>query len=216
MKTNQILETIDRDFNGVIVRQRTQDSFFSLSNVLRVVNNWRDDNNLPSFNFAGYIKTQNVKEFLAELESKTGKKPYIKATKTQGGWVHPFFMLKILIHNNPKFEISVYEWLFDNLIQNRISSGDSYTRMCGVLFRYAVNKDKFTKNIKIVARQIKDICVCDDWNKATQEQLARRDWLQNMIADLAQTLHDSTQGYKLAIQAYHTKYLTNQIKRRLQ
>lgn len=207
MRTNQIMETIDREFQGVIVRQRTKDSFFSLNNILRVIADYRDSNNLPTFAFSQYLRTQNVKDFLSELEKETGAKPYIPATKKQGGWVHPFFALKILIHNNPKFEIAVYKWLFDNLIENRIKGGDSYTRMCGILYKYAKNKDKFQKNIKIIANEIKSLCVVSDWNKATQEQLERRDWIQNMIADLANTLHDSTQGIKLAFVAYKRKYL---------
>jgi len=207
MKSNHVMETIERELNGVIIRQRTCDSFYSLRSILYVVSKWRYENKInKEFDFQHYLLTQNVKSFLAELEAHTGQKPYISATKKTEGWVHPFFALKILTHNNPKFEIAVYDWLFDSLIENRISSGDSYTRMAGVLFKYAENKAKFPSNISIVAKQIKDLLCVNDWNKATQEQLKKRDYIHNMIADLAQTLQNSTQGVSLGFKAYLAKY----------
>lgn len=207
MKTNQIIETVDRELAGVIVRQRTCDSFYSLRSILFLIDKWRYDNGFnKAFDFMHYIRTQNVSEFLQELESQTGLKPYIPASKKSEGWVHPFFALKILIHNNPKFEIEVYRWMFDNLIENRIKGGDSYTRMSGILFKYAINKAAFPKNIKLIARKIKDMLCVDDWNKATKEQLEKRDYIHNMIADLAHTLRDSGQGVRLGLSAYLAKY----------
>lgn len=202
MKTNQIVETIDRELLGRIVKQRTKDGFMSLWDIESVGNLYRVNNGLPMINFKDYIYSKNVKEFLEELEREIGTKPYIKSTKGNSGWVHPFFAIKILTHFNPKFEVQVYKWLFDHLIDNRIRGGDSYNVMCGVLFKYADNKTIFYKNIKKVANSIKEILKVNDWNRATSEQLKERDCLQNYITDATRTLKNSTEGFKFGVKMY--------------
>lgn len=202
MKTNQIMETIDRSLCGRIVRQRTKDEFFRLDDILSIGNLYRIENNLPLVDFSRYLLTDNVKEFLNELRKEIGIEPYIKGAKNKSGWVHPYFAIKILTWFNPRFEVQVYKWLFDYLIQSRISGGNSYQVMCGVLYNYCNNKAKFTIDIKNLAHKIKDILKVDDWNKATNKQLQDRDLIHSYITDLTRTLKDAKLGAKLGIQMY--------------
>lgn len=154
MQTNQVMETIDRKLCGIKVKQRTKDSFMNLKDVTNIVYKARIDSGLSAkgFNFSNWLATDNVKEFLAELEKEIETKPYIKGTKSSDGWIHPFFAIKILTYFNPRFEIKVYQWLYDFLIDNRINSGDSYKRMCGVLFQYSKDKTHFANNIKTLQK----------------------------------------------------------------
>lgn len=208
MTTNQIMETRDRELNGVIIRQRTKDEFFNLNDIVFCVEeSIRKYKRGARINFSDFIQQQNIKAFLKELENEIGCNPYIKGAKNRSGWIHPFFAIKILTHFNPKFEIQVYKWLWDYLIKNRISSGDSFNKMCGTLYKYADNKSKFPENIKKVAKMIQEIICCDDWNKASELQLKRRDELQTYITDLTQTLKNSSQGLSLGIKIYQEKYL---------
>lgn len=207
MKTNQVMESIDRELCGRIVKQRTKDGFIHLDSVLAICKLYRMENNLKDFHFDQYLLTENTQEFLAELEKEIGKPPYIKGAKNRSGWIHPFFAVKILTHCNPKFEVQVYKWLWDFLIKNRVSSGDSYNTMCGALHKYTSNKSKFHSDIKVLASMIRDKVACDDWNTATQEQLEKRDYLQTSIADLTQTLKEPRQAIKIAFQMYDNKYV---------
>lgn len=214
MKTNQVMETIDRELMGQIIKQRTKDTFMCLDDVLGVCNLYlfKSGKKKTGFDFYRYIQSENVKDFLGELEKEIGTNPYIKGAKNRVGWVHPFFALKILIHCNPKFEVQVYKWLWDYLIQNRVDSGDSYTKMCGVVYKYSNRKDMFSKNIKWLAGRIKERIGCEDWNQATQEQLKERDYLQNLISDLCQTFKDSKQGIKIAFMAYEERKQSGQLQ----
>lgn len=205
MKTNQILETIDRELCGRIVRQRTKDGFMRLWDIEAIGKLYRLQNGLSEINFSDYLRKDNVREFLAELEKETGAKPYIKSTKANSGWVHPFFAIKILTHYNPKFEVQVYKWLFDYLIESRMRGGDSYKVMCGVVFSYTTDKTGFHRNIQKLANIIKDKLGVKDWNNATAEQLENRDILQNYITDATRTLKDSKLGIKLGIEMYNAR-----------
>lgn len=199
MKTNQVLETIDRELCGRIVRQRTKDGFMRLWDIESIGKLYRIQNNLPEINYRDWICSNNVKEFLAELEVEIGTKPYIRSTKANSGWVHPFFAIKILTHFNPRFEVQVYKWLWDYLIENRIKSGDSYNTMCGVLWKYTSQQTFFKRNMANVARIIKELIGVDDWNKATQEQLESREYLHNLIIDFTRTFKDSKTGLNHAL-----------------
>lgn len=205
MKTNQTLETIDRELCGRIVRQRTKDGFIRLWDIEAIGKLYRLQNGLSEINFSDYLRKDNVREFLAELEKETGLKPYIKSRKANSGWVHPFFAIKILTHYNPKFEVQVYKWLFDFLVENRMRGGDSYNVMCGVVFSYTTDKTGFHRNIQKLANIIKDKLGVKDWDNATAEQLENRDILQNYITDATRTLKDSKLGIKLGIEMYNAR-----------
>ena len=206
MKTNQVMESIDRKLCGRIVRQRTKDGFMRLWDIEAIGKLYRLENGLPELSLKDYMNSQNVKEFLAELEKEVGTNPYIKSTKANSGWIHPFFAIKMLTHFNPKFEVQVYKWLWDYLIQNRIKSGDSYVKMCGSLYAYTTQKAKFQQSIKTLSKNIREHFGVDTWNNATQEQLKLRDELQTNIADFAKTLNNAYQGLVFACDVYASKY----------
>ena len=206
MKTNQVMESIDRKLCGRIVRQRTKDGFMRLWDIEAIGKLYRLENGLPELSLKDYMNSQNVKEFLAELEKEVGTNPYIKSTKANSGWIHPFFAIKMLTHFNPRFEVQVYKWLWDYLIQNRIKSGDSYIKMCGSLYAYTTQKAKFQQSIKTLSKNIREHFGVDTWNNATQEQLKLRDELQTNIADFAKTLNNAYQGLAFACDVYASKY----------
>ena len=205
MKTLQVMDTTDREFLGSNIRQRT-DTYFLLSDLEFAGNKQRQLEKRKMVSIAEYFKVESHKEFIKELELKIDKPAKISGRgRNSKTWIHPFLFIDIALWYSPKIKIEVYEWLYDYLIKYRIASGDSYTKMCGVLWKYASRKDLFAKNIKNLAVIIKKECVVDDWNKATQEQLADREYLHNMIADLTETLQDSKIGASLAIKAYRKK-----------
>lgn len=208
MKTNQIMESVDRELCGFIIKQRTKDEYFNLNNIIFATEEIirKETQKMFRINFHDFLKQENIQKFLIALESETGMKPYIKGAKNRDAWIHPYFAIKILTHFNPRFEVKVYKWLWDYLIKNRNNSGDSYNIMCGSLYRYSSNKSEFPLNIKRVSSKIKELVGCNDWNTATEEQLRKRDELQKYIADLTNTLKDSKQGLKLGIDVYLEKY----------
>lgn len=208
MKTNQVMQTIDRELSGVIVRQRTCDSFFALSDIAKVVARNAPDNTSVK-RADSYFLLNSSKELLAEIEKATGTNPYIRGRGKNTSWVHPYLAIDILLWSNPKFKLEVYGWLWDYLIENRIRSGDSYSKMCGVLYSVSSDKTNFHKNIQNLAKIIKDTIGVGDWNQATSEQLELREYAHNMIADLAKTLHDSTKGASLGIQALKERIKAN-------
>ena len=220
MITNQIIESCEnRSLQvgnmSVVIRQRTKDSYFSLQDISRVVNLIRiaelGDSNTVRID--KYFTLDSTKEFIAKIKEKKGVEAYIRQRgRGKESWVHPHLFLDILLWANPAFKIEIYDWLFDYLIKYRIDSGDSFNIMKGALHTYSRQKHLFQKAIKGVCQNIKNMIGVTDWNKASTEQLRRRDELQKMIADLAETTHNSRLAVDLAFANYRRKYLGENTK----
>lgn len=205
MITNQVMLTTDRELDGIKVRQRTKDDFFALDDILAVGKLYRLRNNLKEISFQHYMQTENMQNFLYALKKEEKCEPYIKGAKNRTGWIHPFLAYKILLHFNPEFEVKVYKWLRDALMQYRRFSGDSFIRMSGAIANHVSNKVFVSKTISDTAYKIKTLLKVDDWNKATQEQLKLRDDLQALIADLVVTMQDAEAGTKLALDSFSVR-----------
>lgn len=209
MKTNVVMESIDRKLNEVIVKQRTKDEFLQLGDIVKIINTYRININLNPITFYDFIKSDEIKEFMKSLELDKNCKVYYKGNKKESGWIHPYLAIKFLTHYYPKLEIKIYDWLFDYLIKYRKDSGDSYVKMTGILFKHTKSPTTFQKSMVKLAQVIKKKIGCENWNEATKEQLERREYLNNMISDLVETLEDCKAGLSLALQAYDKKYNDN-------
>ena len=209
MKTNVVMESIDRKLNDIIIRQRTKDEFLQVRDVLKVINLHRLSKGLESIKFSNFLLNENIKEFMKSLELAKNCKVYYRGNKKESGWIHPYLAIKFLTHYYPELEIKIYDWLFDYLIKYRKDSGDSYVKMTGILFKHTKSPTTFQKSMVKLAQVIKKKIGCENWNEATKEQLERREYLHNMISDLVETLEDCKAGLSLALQAYDKKYNDN-------
>lgn len=215
MKTNQIVESCENRTlivggTSVVIRQRTKDSFFALNDIVRVINMIRfiELQESEPVRIERYFALDSTKTFIQKIKEKKQCDPYMRARgRGKESWVHPHIFLDILLWANPSFKIEIYDWLFDFLIKYRIDSGDSFNIMKGALHTHSRQKHLFGKAIKAVCKNIKNMIGVEDWNKASEEQLRRRDELQKMIADLAETTQNSKVAIELAFANYRRKYL---------
>lgn len=200
MKTNQVLTS--RQLLGGIVEQRTKDSFFNLTDIVKIGNAWRRKNDLPDFNFSAYLKSKQTIEFMKILESKYGS-PIQKSTKkNEKTWGHPLLFIDLALAISPTLKVEVYEWIMDLLVKYRCSSGDSYTLLCGTLYSYATDKASFSKKMPQIALMIKQECGLspkEEWNNASEEQLKKRERIQTNIIGLCGVLKDPNEAIRLGI-----------------
>ena len=201
MKTQVIMK---RMLFGQEVRQQSKTGMFSATDLRSIGNNWRRQNGLPDFNMGVYLKTKSTRAFIEELEKKYGS--VIVAGKGKGRnsntWVHPLLFIDIALAINPKLKIEVYEWLFDNLLEFRNDSGDSYKDMCGALWVRIPNKQSFPAYIVKVANYIQQACNVKDWQSATPEQLKLRDKIHNSIKTLTSVLQSTDEAVRLGVKEH--------------
>lgn len=200
MKTEVIMK---RELFGQQISQKSKSEFFSATDLAKAGNKWRSLHDLTPFNLSQYFNKESTKEFVKSLQDRYNQQVVIKGRgRTSQTWVHPLLFIDIALNINPRLKIEVYEWLFDNLIKYRNNSGESYKKMCGALFSIYKPKHFFHQYICEVADKIKTACEVEDWNLATENQLAKRDKIHDAISLLCNVLQDSEQAVKLGINEF--------------
>lgn len=190
---------MERRLFDVSIRQQSSNGFFSATDLVNAGNKWRLVNDKSLFNLSMYLKSKSFCEFKNEMESKYGNVIINGRGRNSATWVHPLIFIDIALAINPKLKIEVYEWLFDNLIKFRNDSGDSYKEMCAALYIRFKNKSEFHNYIINVANRIKKSLGVSDWQKASEEELRKRDLIHISIKLLCNVLNDTDKAVELGI-----------------
>ncbi len=187
-----------RDLFGMEISQKSKSEFFSATDLVFAGNTWRSINRLPPFDIRAYWKRKSTEEFIAELEAKYGEVKKSAKGRGQHTWVHPFLFIDIALEISPTLKIEVYQWLFDSLIALRNDSGDSYKKMTGCLYQQCENKSQFPKLIADICHKIQHECNVLDWQKATEEQLSKRNKIHEYYTIISDFVRDPDECLRLA------------------
>jgi len=193
MKTNQIMV---RKFLGHDIRQNHIGGYFNLTDFSKIANEFRKQNGLSKKQTAHYVELQSTKEFMTELaheEDVLVKDLWLsKRGKNGGTWVHPIVFIDVAMWFNPKLKVKVLKWVYDELISARDEGGESYKTLMSELTQTFPEISKNPIWYKRISRTIYKICGLkkddsDRWNKATVEQLKKRDKVHEQLLLLKDT-----------------------------
>lgn len=163
MKTNNV---ILRQMGQFQVQQRTKDGMF---NATELVKEWNDYvENLHGENSA-YVKKElkkffendNTKSFISALieeENLNGENSaYVKsrAREDRGGgtWMHPILFVKFAMWLNPRFEVKVIKFVYDQMIKYRNEAGDAYKELSAAIYNI-VDKSQMPSRMAEVSKGI--------------------------------------------------------------
>ena len=150
MKTNVVMK---RPMGQFEVLQRTIDGYFDGNALL---NMWKSEHPTYKDTVNEFLGQKKVQMFITELEEEFGDfaQPrkwvlaetqgfksikYIKGKNTAHGrskdqvWMHPYMFIKFAMWINPKFELQVIKFVYDELIKNRHLAGDNYNVLTAAL-----------------------------------------------------------------------------------
>ena len=144
MKTNNVMVRPMGQFN---VSQRTKDGFFNATELLKQWNEYADNQQISNTQKNGYLKKKdmddfflnnNTKEFISALmeEEKLDaqKMVYMASRGNNGGtWMHPILFIKFAMWLNPRFEVQVIKFVYDQMIQYRNEAGDAYNELASAV-----------------------------------------------------------------------------------
>lgn len=113
------------------VEQRTKDGMFNATALLK---QWNESAGEKK-EIKKFFENQNTKEFilaLIEEENLNGEKSaYLTSRgKYNGGtWMHPILFVKFAMWLNPRFEVKVIKFIYDQMIAYRNEAGDAYREL---------------------------------------------------------------------------------------
>ncbi len=119
---------MERPMGEFTVEQRIKDSMF---NATSLVKQWNSIEGNPKRDLSKFWESKKVQEFLIALSEEenynTPKQGYLKTRGKNGGtWVNPYIFIKLAMWINPKFEVQVIKFVYDQLIEQRHLAGDKY------------------------------------------------------------------------------------------
>jgi hypothetical protein len=141
MKTNQNMTRKMGDFDVI---QRTCDGFFDANVLLR---QWNKDITHSQRKMETFLESPNTKEFISALieENNLGqncpkidiqvvKKSRVKDEGKVGRpveqvWMHPYLFVKFAMWINPRFEVKVIKFVYDEMIRYRHEAGNEYLHL---------------------------------------------------------------------------------------
>lgn len=189
MKTNQLMK---RDFDGMIVEQRTKDSFLSATDLLAIYNL----KSKTKKRIVDFAENKNTKDFLEallnEVNSNVPNSPHLatdliitKKGNNGGTYMHPYLFVKFAMWLSPEFEVKVIKWVYDNLIVVRNEAGNHYVEMCDAIKDRYLQWSKGEKPEPLIfikeANFLKTLAFGykeKDRNEATEKELRLLDTLQ--------------------------------------
>lgn len=115
------------------VEQRTRDGMFNATALLR---QWNESVGEKK-EIKKFFENQNTKEFISALieeENLDGEKSaYVKSKASRGNnagtWMHPILFVKFAMWLNPRFEVKVIKFVYDQMIAYRNEAGDAYREL---------------------------------------------------------------------------------------
>lgn len=119
-----------RKMGDFCVTQRTKDSFFNATELLK---QWNNESGQKK-EMGHFFENKNTKEFinalLVEDNLKDRNSAYLKTRGKCGGtWMNPILFIKFAMWLNPTFEVKVIKFVYDNLIAFRDNAGDYYKEL---------------------------------------------------------------------------------------
>lgn len=128
MKTNQVML---RPMGCFSVEQRTKDGMFNATALLK---QWNESAGEKK-EITKFFENSNTKEFIQALMEEenlnTQNSAYLKTRgKYNGGtWMHPILFVKFAMWLNPRFEVKVIKFIYDQMIAYRNEAGDAYREL---------------------------------------------------------------------------------------
>lgn len=137
-----------RPMGDFTVSQRTKDGYFDGGDLLRQWNSVKGNEQRKMDEFLLAKRTRDFIEALIVEERENGlgenspkidnqvvKKSKVKEKGKAGRpkeevWMHPFLFTKFAMWINPRFEVKVIRFVYDEMIQYRNLAGDAYPAMC--------------------------------------------------------------------------------------
>lgn len=192
MKTCVIMK---RKLGEYLVLQRTSDAFFDANALLR---QWNKTDKNADLRISKFLDQHKVQEFIQALkdEIREGANGPIgdfqvvittKGKRNKRGlkspdqvWMHPYLFVKFAMWLNPRFEVKVVKFVYDQLIQARHLAGDHYSELTKSISTFPdVDYSQVAKGLNWIVfnQHHKNIR-----NTATPEQLQDLDDLQRKLA----------------------------------
>ena len=123
--------TIDRDFNGTLIKQRKSDGYLDATAMCKATGK----------QFKHYLENQNTRDFLSALSRSVGiptdllvEKITTGPNEKRGSWAHPKVAIHLAQWCSPEFAVMVSDWVFELLMTGRVELAQPAPQLAPSMF----------------------------------------------------------------------------------
>lgn len=201
MKTSVVIQ---RDLNGVGVRQDSGNAFYNANDLLELHNKQAGEQK----RLQDYLDNQGTKDTIAailrDLQNNAKRREFedgvikTKRGKNGGTWIHPYLMIDFAMWLSADFKVSVIRWFYDNLIQFRNDCGDGFKEVTDALFETKPGSAPFvySNEANMLNKLVFGEIGKGQRNTATEQELALLKAMQNADAKLIKSGLDYYERYE--------------------
>jgi len=195
MKTSVIMK---RQLGVNQVRQETKTQFFNANDLLEAYRS-KDGSTLKEIHkYISLSSTQDYMKVIMQEEGSVEKPYYAKRGKNGGTWMHPYLFIDFAMWLSPSFKYKVVKWIYDNLIKNRIESGDTFKEVNSALFNSKPNSlpYEYSNEARMINNLVFGKPEGGQRNEASEQQLDMLKRLQVADAKLIKNGRNYFQRYE--------------------
>lgn len=224
MKTNAIML---RPMGAFTVEQRTKDGMFNATALLKQWNsmvsvNTQNSGVLRKKDLDDFFNGKNVEDFLSALKEEehlSDKECYVATRGKRGGtWMHPILFIKFAMWLNPRFEVQVIKFVYDQMIKFRNDAGDAYRELSSSVGSI-VSKEFMPVAMSHIAKGLNYIVFNDHQpnirnQKGSEDLMMELFHMERKLADLIKEkfLHNYEQVMNYLRARYQDKYTPKVLK----
>lgn len=189
MKTAVVME---RQLCGKPVRQNHKTRMFSANDLHVIGNQLRKQAGLTEKQASSFFMLDSTKELINQIciiENLSADEVKKSAKGRYGGtWVHPILFADMAMWYSPELKVKILKWVMDGLLDVRDNSGDSYKKMASALkqsFPGEFSPLKMAEVANTIAAECRVGNGSERWQKASEEQLSKRDRIQDAVSLIA-------------------------------
>lgn len=189
MKTAVIMQ---RDLNGLSIRQNSKTGMFNANDLLRAYNLTTTKKQKQIDAFLANRKTQEyIQTIAADLNTQNSRELNLQVMETNRGsvnggtWMHPYLFIDFAMWLSPEFKLTCVKWIYDRLILTRNDAGDSFKEVAAALRDLdLVRPHYYINETHMLNRLVFGNPEGGQRNIATEQQLSMLDTLQKADAKL--------------------------------
>lgn len=131
-----------------------------------------------------FFDNQNTKEFISALIDEenlnTQNSAYLKTRGKHGGtWMHPILFVKFAMWLNPRFEVKVIKFVYDQMISYRNEAGDAYKELAAAVSKI-VTKDFMPTAMSKIAKGL-NYCVFGEHDTLIRNQHGNEEKMRELF-----------------------------------
>lgn len=158
METSVVLS---RKMGNFDITQRSSDGYFDANALL---GQWNAVESNTRRRIDKFFESENTSEFIAALQESLWSKSTnaenqlvisqkgrmtMKGRTTDKTWMHPYLFIKFAMWINPRFEVTVIKFVYDELIKQRNDAGDAYREMSAAIASISTKKEVQSSIMKV-------------------------------------------------------------------